>query len=124
MQSRSALKQGEAEYKAAEYNRGMALHSGSAEMARRHRIGRRKIGHQAAQIGKSGVLMEGSILDRLAQNAAEYEVDALNAMWEAQQESEIHRKRGRVAWGQARSSAGAALLSGVTGALGTAAKVK
>ena len=63
MQTRAVLEQGEAEYEAAEYNRMALLQRGSAEAERRFRLGRRKIGYQAARIGKSGVAMEGSVLD-------------------------------------------------------------
>lgn len=116
MQAKAATDAAEAESDAAEYNRQLELQRGSHEMERRHREGRRLIGRQIAVLGKSGVLLEGSPLHFLAQNAAEIDADAHQALWEARGSAELLRMRGNAARDRGRSQAQAALLGGVSSA--------
>ncbi len=116
MQAKAAHDAAEAESDAADYNRRLELQRGSHEMERRHREGRRLIGKQIAVLGASGVLLEGSPLHFIAQNAAEIDADAHQAMWEAQGSAELFRKRGEAARDRGRSASQAALLGGIAGA--------
>ena len=75
MGAKAAKSQAKAAAAAAEYNAVLAEMEGNAEERRRRRGSRRALSAQFVQMaGKSGVTAEeGGWLERLTQNAAEYE---------------------------------------------------
>jgi len=114
MRSRAAEQKGQAIADAALYNARLAEREGSEEYQRRHKAARKKIGSQVAQVGKSGVRLEGSPLEFIVQNAEELERDALNALVDAQSTAALDRSRARSAKKAGETGAGTELLSGVT----------
>ena len=63
--------------KSGEKNAKLAIAQASAEEARRRREGARQLGKAVAFIGARGLLIEGSPLDFLAEQAAEIEEESL-----------------------------------------------
>jgi hypothetical protein len=118
-----ALQQGKATAAAANYNALMAEWEGRNEEARQRRFARRALSSQYTQMaGKSGVLAEeGGWLEQLANNAREYEINALNAAIKGRNIAALERTRARNAIRQGRASMFASVISGVGGALGKAA---
>ena len=116
MQGNAAMAQANAEKAAAEYNALVAEIEGYAEAQRRRRIHRRELSSQFVQMaGKSGVLAEeGGWLEVLASNAAEMEVDALNAEIAGRNTARLERYRGATAMAIGKQKRTAALISGFT----------
>jgi hypothetical protein len=114
MQASAAKAQARAAAAAAEYNAVLAEMEGNAEERRRRRLGRRALSSQFVQMaGKSGVIAEeGGWLQALVQNAAEYEVNALNASIAGRNTARLNRAHGANALRQGRMQAGASLLAG------------
>ena len=114
MEASAAKSQARAAAAAAEYNAVMAEMQGNAEERRRRRYGRRALSSQYVQMaGKSGVTGEaGGWLEALVQNAAEYEVNALNASIAGRNTARLERAQGRSALRTGQMQAGASLLSG------------
>lgn len=100
---------------------------GRIEESRLRRRKRRILGRQRVNIGASGFTTSGSKLDALARNAAELELDALNARFVAELRAqgreiqaagfETQRERTR---NETRSTRAANILSGTVGLLATA----
>ena len=114
LQARGPQEQASSIEEAARFNQAAALQRGRAEEARIRRAGRRRLSSQRVAVAKQGVGLIGSPLDRLAQNAAELELDALNAGIEARNTAFLERQRAKSAKKIGRNRAGAALLSGTT----------
>ncbi len=122
-QARGAQAEADAVASAAEYNQALALQEGRAEERRRRRVARRELSSQRVAYAKAGVTLEGSPLQRLGQNAAEFEVDALNVGVASRNTANLERKRARSARRIGRRQAGAALLSGVSRAASLGAQI-
>ena len=122
MQASAARSQARAAAAAAEYNAVRAEMEGHAEERRRRRLARRAISSQFTQMaGKTGVIAEeGGWLEALVQNAAEYEVNALNASIAARNTARLDRAHGANAIRQGNMQAGASLLSGINRTAGLA----
>jgi hypothetical protein len=114
MGASAAKSQARAEAAAAEYNAVLAEMEGYAEARRQRRHARRSLSSQFVQMaGKSGVTAEqGGWLERLVQNAAEYETNALNASIAGRNTARLNRMHGANAIRQGNQLAGASLLSG------------
>jgi predicted polyphosphate/ATP-dependent NAD kinase len=114
MAAKAAKAQARAEQAAAEYNAVLAEMEGNAEYRRQRRYARRSLSSQFVQMaGKSGVIAEeGGWLERLVQNAAEYETNALNAAIAGRNTARLNRAHGANAIRQGNQMAGASLLAG------------
>ena len=114
MGASAAKSQARAAQAAAEYNAVLAEMEGNAEERRQRRHARRSLSSQFVQMaGKSGVTAEqGGWLERLVQNAAEYETNALNASIAGRNTARLNRMHGANAIRQGNQLAGASLLSG------------
>ena len=119
VKGKAAKAQAEAIADANEFNALRAEQAGSAEESRQRRMNRRTLSTQRVQFAKAGVRMEGTPLEFLAQNAAEFELNALQARIQGQNTALLERKAADVALDVGRVSAGAALLQGLSGAAGT-----
>lgn len=102
-----------------EQNAQIVRQQAAEEESRARREGRRLLGRQRAAIGASGIQVEGSPLDVLADTAAELELDALTVrhrgLLEAlglTQQASLDRARARSARTAGFIGAGASLLSG------------
>ncbi|MDE0916534.1 MAG: hypothetical protein OSB57_15280 [Planctomycetota bacterium] len=115
MGANAAKSQAAAAAAAAEYNAVRAEMEGNAEERRRRRLGRRALSSQFVQMaGKSGVMAEeGGWLEALVQNAAEYEINSLNASIAGRNTARLNRMHGANAIRQGNQMAGASLLAGV-----------
>ena len=100
---------------AAKYNATIAEMEGDAEEARQRHIARRALSSQFVQMaGKSGVIAEeGGWLEALVWNAAEYEVNALNASIAGRNTAALERARGESARRIGKQKSAAAIISGV-----------
>lgn len=105
---------------AALFNAAVAEREGFAESARRRRLARRELSSQRVAFAKAGVRLEGTPLEVLAQNAAEFELDAVNVEIAARQTAMLDRARAANIQTIAKTRAGAALLSGFAGGAGSA----
>ena len=116
MQADAAKAQAKAAAAAAEYNAVLAEMEGNAEERRRRRGSRRALSSQFVQMaGKSGVMAEeGGWLERLTQNAEEYEINALNASIAGRNTARLNRMHGANAIRQGNMQAGAAMLTGAS----------
>lgn len=114
LQAKGAAEEGDAQAKAAEYNRALALSQSRAEGARLRRLGRREVSSQRVAFAKSGVRLEGSPLELLAQNAAEFEIQALNAEVEGRNTANLERMRAREIRRATRRRVSATLIGGAT----------
>ncbi len=114
MGAKAARSQAKAIAAAAEYNAVLAEMEGNAEERRLRRGSRRALSAQFVQMaGKSGVTAEeGGWLERLTQNAREYEINALNASIAGRNTARLNRMRGDNAIKQGDMQAGASLLAG------------
>lgn len=109
LQAATQLYQGNAAAAMGEYNATVARQEARyAEATSRDRA-RRILGAGRAAVGASGVQLEGSPLDVLAQSAAEAEMDALAIRRSGQAQAAAYRYQGRQAQ-----------LAGYFGAAGTA----
>ncbi len=109
--------QADAVASAAEYNAARALQEGQREGARRRRQARRELSSQDVACAKSGVRCDRDtpLLLRM-NNAAELERDAVNAEIQARQTANLELTRASNVRKIGDFRAGAALLSGFTGA--------
>lgn len=119
VKGKAAKAQAEAIADANEFNALRAEQAGNAESSRVRRLNRRTLSTQRVQFAKAGVRMEGTPLEFLAQNAAELELNALQARIQGQNTARLEREGADVALQAGRTSAGAALLAGLSGAAGT-----
>jgi hypothetical protein len=125
LQAKSAIDAGNAEYKAGMLNAQLARQEGYAEETRRRREMRRELSSEAVAYAKAGVsTTEGSPLELLAQNAQELERDALDARLQGLRGYSVARKQANQAYKASRKQALAAVLSGVSGAVGTGYKMR
>lgn len=114
MQMRGQLEQGEAALKSANFNASLTEQAGLQEEQLIRRSGRRSESTMRASIAKSGVTMEGSPLEAIAQNAANFEIDALNTRYNSQMSARIERVTGQRQNRAARISAATTLFNGLT----------
>ena len=105
------IQQGRAEKKAADFNALVSEERGKQQERLIRRNTKRQLGKIRASVAKSGVRMEGSPLEVLAESAANAEVDALNARYNARIQAQVQRDTGKVRERQARYKAGASLLA-------------
>lgn len=108
-----ALKSGQSESQAAEYNAQTAVAEAQIEENRRRTEASRAMGALRAGISKSGVTMEGTPLMVLAESAANAEIDALNAQWTGQRQAQSQLMRGSAAQTASYYRAGTSLMSGL-----------
>ncbi len=126
-QAKSAIDQAKVEQDAfeasARFNTAVATREAAREEARVRRGSRRKLASQRVKFAKSGVRLEGSPLQVLTDNAAEFEVDAMNVRIDGHNQGLLERQRAGVqsaaAERRGRNLAGAALLRGGTQAGGS-----
>lgn len=99
---------------AADYNANISEMEGRAEETRWRHIGRRALSSQFTQMaGKSGVIAEeGGWLEALVANAAEYEVNALNAGIAGRNTAALERARGSAARNVGKQRSAAAWIAG------------
>ncbi len=119
VKGKAARDQADAIADAAEFNAIRAEQAGAAEEGRVRRLNKRTLSTQRVQFAKAGVRMEGTPLEFLAQNAAELELNAMQARIAGANTSRLERERADVALDAGRTSAGAALLQGLSGAVGS-----
>lgn len=120
VKGKAAQNQAEAIADAQEFNALQAEQAGNAESSRVRRLNRRILSTQRVQFAKAGVRLEGTPLEFLAQNAAELELNALQAKIAGANTARLNREAADVALEAGRLSAGAALLQGLSGAAGAA----
>lgn len=92
-----------------------------ADLIRRR--GMQQVGQASVMRGKSGVALEGSPLDALAQAAANVELDARARLWSGKVAAQASKQRGNAAllngfFGAGKALAGADLFGGGGGGLG------
>jgi len=121
LSANAALEQSNAVWAAARYNALRAEQQGRAEEARQRHIARRALSSQFVQMaGKSGVIAEeGGWLEALVWNAAEYEVNALNAAIAGRNTARLERARGEAAKEAGKRRYAAEMISGVGKLVGT-----
>lgn len=103
--------QGRATQQAAEFNAKLAEVRGAQQEGLLRRRSRRRQGAIRTAIAKSGVTLEGSPLQAMADSAAEAEIDALNARFDAMANARLFRMQGQQARRQARQPSASSLLS-------------
>lgn len=129
-----SIQQGQAAKNAAEYNAEVvknnaqiARQQGDAQVEQIRRQSVLGLGDMRASFAASGVSMEGSPLDIVADSAYQYELDKQNARWNSEvratgydNEGRLSRARGDAAMTGAYFKAGSALLGAAGGAYGSA----
>lgn len=123
MQSKAAIAAGEDQSKASQLNAFELEDFGINESERIRREGRRALASQQLAYAKAGVTLDGSPLELLAQNAAEIEVEALNARRRAFRAASLQRAEGESAFKAAKTKAAATLIGGLGGAVGSGVSV-
>lgn len=122
-----AIQQGQAANSAAKYNAAVAgqrataaKQQAAADMDKKRRDTVRRLGSIRAAYGASGVTLEGSPLDVLAESAANAELDVLTIKYKGDleatgygNEATLETARGQQARTAGYMGAGAALLTGV-----------
>lgn len=111
MQANAIRQQGKAEAAAAEFNARSAEQEAASKESLIRQQAARQMGTIRSQIGKSGATSAGTPLLVLAESAANAEIDALNAQYTGQRQAALYRAGGQNAKSQARTMAGATLLS-------------
>lgn len=111
MQASAIRQQGKAEAAAAEFNARSAEQEATSKESLIRQQAARQMGTIRSQIGKSGATSAGTPLLVLAESAANAEIDALNAQYTGQRQAALYRAGGQNAKSQARTMAGATLLS-------------
>lgn len=111
MQVNAIRQQGKAEASAAEFNARSAEQDAASREGLIRQEAQRRMGTIRSQIGKSGATSAGTPLLVLAESAANAEIDALNAQYTGQRQAALYRAGGANAKSQARTMAGATLLS-------------
>lgn len=114
MQAGAMRAQGKAEGAAAEFNARSAEQEANARKNLIRQEAARRMGTISSQIGKSGATGAGTPLLVLAESAANAEIDALNAQYTGQRQAALYRAGGANARSQARTMAGASLLSSMS----------
>lgn len=104
-QADAIREQAAAEERAANFNADLLEQQGLQREAFLRRRSRQAQGGVRARIAKSGVRLEGSPLQALAQGAAESEIDALNVRFDAQTQARLERMAGRNAVAQGNRAA-------------------
>lgn len=104
--------QGKAAEKAAEYNARIQEITGRQKESLIRRQGRKELSRIRTAVSKSGVRMEGSPMEVLAESAANIEMDALNARFGMETGATATRAEGKSRKRGANLSAAAQLLSG------------
>ena len=112
--ARGARAQGRAAQRAAEMNARATLYESAQQASRIRKGGRRELGRQRTLIGTSGLQAAGSPLELLAQNAAEFEREAMETTLAGRYAADIERSRGKVARKEAKRISAASLLEGGT----------
>ena len=113
MEGLSASRSLRSQARAEESNAVMALVRGKQKEDLIRRRARRHLGKVRAAAGKAGVRMTGSPIDAIAASAAEFEIDAMNARFNAEAEAQQARTRAKAARKKAkRSVVGAAIKTG------------
>ena len=107
-----AAKAGQAQVQAAEYNASVSTMEANAEEARRRRESNKTMGKMRAGRAKSGVTAEGSPLMVMAESAEMAELDALNARWSGQTQSDVYKRQASSTRGAIPYTVGASLLGG------------
>lgn len=107
-----AAKAGKAQAQAAEYNASVSAMEGRAEEARRRRESSKVMGKIRSGRAKSGVTAEGTPLMVQAESAEMAELDALNARWSGQTQSDMHKRQASSARSAIPYTVGATLLGG------------
>ena len=106
------IKSGQAQAQAAEYNANLAKMEAKAEEARRRRESSAVMGKMRAGRAKSGVTAEGTPLLVQAESAEMAELDALNARWSGETQSDMYRRKASSARSAIPYTVGATLLGG------------
>lgn len=120
LEAKSAVEEGEAYAKAAQYNARASLEEGYGEELKRRRLGAQELGRERVAYAKAGVRTDvGSPLDVLASNAAEIERGALEARLAGLSQARLSHWSAEEAIRGARKKSYAALLSGGAKAAGT-----
>lgn len=128
MSAAGSIQQGNSAKAAAEYNARVAENNAitarqqaAAQEEQHRRLARRQLGQMRAAYGASGVTMEGSPLDILAQSAKDAELDALNIRYGGElkaqgleSEAVLERYRGKSAQRAGYMGAATGLLSGAS----------
>lgn len=98
-----ALFQGEAAARAAEFNAAVerqnaqiSLQNAAEAEKRFRRMSRKRMGAARAARGASGVTLEGSALDALAESAMQEELDALTIRYQGELRARDHRIRAQM----------------------------
>lgn len=112
------IAQGKAAQKAEEFNALMTEAQGKQQESLIRRRGEQTISRAKALIGKSGVTLEGSPLEAIAESAAQTEMDILNTRFTTRTSAFLSRERGK----QARKQAGFAAASTFFDTLGNVGK--
>lgn len=105
---------GQAAAQAANYNARLAQMQGAQKASLTRQQGQRQLSTIRANVAKSGATSAGTPMMVLAESAANVEIDALNAMWSANQEATLSRAQGRDARQAGRLRAGTSLLTTAT----------
>lgn len=119
----ASLFQGQAEAAAAKYNAGIEEQNAvltrqwAAEAERRfRRMSKKRMGSMRAARGASGLALDGSALDAMADSAMQEELDALTIRYQGEIKARSHEANARLARQQAKNSS-------LSGALGAASAV-
>ena len=124
-----AIQQGEDEKRAANFNADQAereaiqtLTTAKEDERRLRAITRKEIGSMRANVGASGVTMDGSILDILQESAANAELDALSIKNQGEMKSTALRNDARMQRYYGETAGSRALLGALGGAVGGASQ--
>ena len=119
----SSLFEGEATARANKYNAGIErlnatiARQNAAEAERRfRRMSKKRMGSMRAARGASGLALDGSALDAMADSAMQEELDALTIRYQGEIKARSHEANARLARQQAKNSS-------LSGALGAASAV-
>lgn len=114
VQGRAAQAGASAEAQAARYNARLAEMEGAERAAFVRRKGHSDLVSQEVRIRAAGGAVSGTTADWLAHQAYETEREAVNAEIDARNTARLERGRGRSIQRAGKTSAGTALLSGLT----------
>jgi hypothetical protein len=126
MSAVGAIQQGNAAKKAADYNAAIAdrnatiaTQQAAADANTSRSVNARRLGAMRAKYGSSGVQAEGSVLDVMADSAAQAELEALNITYKGDlaaqgygETATLNRMQGKNARTSGYLNAGSALLLG------------
>lgn len=107
----AALFEGEATARAAEYNaqierlNATIARQNAAEAERRfRRMSKKRMGSMRAARGASGLALDGSALDAMADSAMQEELDALTVRYQGEMQARTHEANARMAEMEAKSA--------------------